>query len=110
MTKSVFLQTYGCQTGAVLQTGRGDIGQSRYCGAGRSVFRILIIALVASAGCQAKSELARFQSLCETTGGVFLNCEAAFAAACSRPERIEGMNVVCSCRDEKAWDADRGCR
>ena len=110
MTKSVFLQTYGCQMGSVLQTGRGDIGQSQYCGAGRSVFRILIIALVASAGCQAKSELARFTSLCESTGGVFLNCETAFAEACSRPERIEGKNVVCSCRGGNTWDADRGCR
>ena len=110
MTKRVFLQTYRCAMGSVLQTGRGDIGQSRYCVAGRSVFRILIIVLFAFAGCQAKSDLARFKSLCELTGGVFLNCETAFAEACSRPERIEGKDVVCSCRDEKTWDADRGCR
>ena len=74
------------------------------------MFRILIIVLFAFAGCQAKSELARFESLCESTRGVFLNCETAFAKACSRPERIEGKNVICSCREGKAWDADRGCR
>ena len=71
---------------------------------------ILIIVLFAFAGCHEKSELARFQSLCESTGGVFLNCETAFAEACSRPERIEGKDIVCSCLDGKTWDADRGCR
>ena len=53
--------------------------------------------------------LKEFQELCETTGGVFLDCAAAFAAICSEPVTLEGRQVVCSCPEGTSWDPAQGC-
>ena len=62
------------------------------------------------AGCLSGSELTRYERLCKRTGGMFINCEVAFASACADEIIIEGKPVVCSCPTGKTWQDRKGCR
>ena len=50
-----------------------------------------------------------FQKRCEKTGGIFMDCAAAFAQLCADATAIDGRQVVCSCPEGTSWDAQEGC-
>lgn len=65
--------------------------------------------MILMSGCQTASELEKFKSLCKNTGGEFADCRAAFAQQCAQAPVIDGVSVICSCREGKAWNDVRGC-
>ncbi|HLF17907.1 MAG TPA: hypothetical protein VI749_03320 [Candidatus Omnitrophota bacterium] len=71
---------------------------------------LISLAVILFCGCSTQTPLAKFQKLCEKTGGVFLDCAVAFAQICSEPTNLEGRQVVCSCLEGRLWDPDKGCR
>ena len=65
--------------------------------------------LLLLSGCAPESDLMKFRNLCESTGGIYMNCETAFALACGNPTVIGDRRVVCSCLDGKKWNSKKGC-
>jgi len=51
-----------------------------------------------------------FQKRCEKSGGIFMDCDAAFAQLCADATSIDGRDVICSCKKGTNWDPQEGCR
>jgi len=51
----------------------------------------------------------RTQKLCESTGGIFMNCNKAFSVLCGAPMAFDGTPYVCACVEGTRWDVQKGC-